>query len=158
MSVAKCIKCGKNVNLEKKNCRETMHGEYAHVKCPGDNKPVLNDNDKEQYRKLTDRIDYHMKNNSNEFLKKNGTNWRIMTSKIAKLKDDGYSYEDQIYALDETVKRQGGFGGYGHVVNTIVMIIGERDKYNKITSEIKIEKADEVKFKFDLGKNDDYEW
>lgn len=158
MSVAKCIKCGKNVNLEKKNCRETMHGEYAHVKCPGVVEAVLDDDERKQYRALTDRIKYHHENNAAGYVLTQGVNYKNLTPKIKQLKDDGYSYEDQIYALDKTVELQNGFIGYGSVVNNIVRIIAERGKQKDIVAKTEIGKTDEVKFKFDLGKNDDYEW
>ena len=47
------------------------------------------------------------------------------------LNERGYSYKDQLYALNKIVKQQGGFYGIGALENNIAEIIYERDEIKK---------------------------
>jgi len=157
MAAVKCEICGRRILTESNNWTE-KNGKYYHKKCPA-KKDVLSDDEKLEYRALTDRIKYHFDNNASEFIIDKGVNYKYLTPKIKKLKEEGYSYNDQIYALDKIVEIQGGFSGFGSVVNNISRLISERDRAEKLLKEVEINKNDgEIRFNFDLGKENDYEW
>ena len=143
-----CSVCGKRVSVGKNNCIQNDNGSYRHKKCPKTKEPT---GDHSAYKKLKERIQYHFNENAKGALLQYGLNWYGITPKIKKLKEVGYSYEDQIYALDEVVKANDGFWGYGSVEKHISRIIYQRDKHEKIKEAID-RPPEEVKFtpKFDL--------
>ena len=154
-----CAKCGRRVIVSASNCDKNMDGEYVHVKCPSEKKPNKDLMDQSLYRQLMDRVKYHQINNASGYVLTSGVNYKAVANKVKALKNEGYSYEDQLYALDEVVELQNGFCGYGAVVNNIIRIIANRDKKQEQIG--KIENKDdstEIKFDFDLSSVDDYEW
>lgn len=157
---AVCSKCGKTIRLTCSNWKE-KDGEYMHKKCPGAKGGILDDAEKIQYRALTDRVKYHFINNASDFIAKTGVNFKYLAPKIKQLKEDGYSYEDQIYALDQTVEIQGAFNGFGAMVNMIPRIIAERDRVAVITEKVKtnpIPQQEEIRINFDLSTEATFEW
>ncbi len=155
-----CADCGGKIMLNKSNWVRTPDGIYVHKKCPS-SKNKMTEEESIAYKALTDRVIYHFNNNANSFIKDKGVNFPYLTKRIKELKTQGYCYQDQLYALDRIVDIQGGFGGYGHVINNISRIITERDKQEQIKAEFKNDiknKPEEVKFSFDLGSETDFEW
>ena len=85
------------------------------------------------------------------------------SSQIKTLKDKGYSYEDQLYALEETVKAKEGFWGYSSVLNNIGWIISKRNEKLKKQEQIKkIAKNDKAAQQIydlsDMIKEDNDKW
>lgn len=153
-----CEKCGKKIFLDKSNWKVMDHGGYVHNKCPASKDSILTSEEQLSYHKLMDRIKYHQINNPKGYILETGVNYKYAAQRIKALKDDGYSYDDQLYALDKIVEIQNGFLGFGSVVNNIVRLIAERNKQQEQIDKVKTDKiTDEVKFKFDLA-DDDFSW
>ncbi len=153
-----CEKCGKKIFLDKSNWKIMDQGGYVHNKCPASKNTLLTVEEQLSYRDLMDRIKYHQINNPKGYILETGVNYKYAAQRIKGLKDDGYSYEDQLYALDKIVEIQNGFLGFGSVVNNIVRLVAERDKQQDQLSKIKTDTfTDEVKFKFDLA-DDEFKW
>ena len=115
----KCEICGREIKITGNNWVEN-NGKLYHKKCP---KEKLSDEESEKYKQLMDRITYHLNVNPRGYVCETGLNFKKVAIQIKTLKDKGYSYEDQLYALEETVKAKDGFWGYSSVLNNIGWII-----------------------------------
>ena len=106
------------------------------------------------------RITYHLNVNPAGYVKDTGLNFRKVANQIKQLKDKGYSYEDQLYALDECVKAKDGFWGYTSVCNNISWIIDKRNKLQE--KQKRAEQVNESKEKIydlsDMIKDKEDEW
>ena len=88
--------------------------------------------------KKVNKRKYDRKRSKSEYVRKNGFNWQKIMKMIKQLKKDGYSYEDQEYALHKVVAMNGIFIGYQVVVNHIAEIMSvkrEDDEYRKKMKE-----------------------
>lgn len=148
----KCPVCGNNmvVREDSKNVM-VVDGVIMHRKCP---KPKMSKEDSHDYNLLREKIKFYINTKPNPKMTKFGYNWTNIAVKIKQLKEQGYSYSDMLYSLDETVKMQGCFFGFGAVVNNIEPIMYRKKQYESI---------DEVK-KVEVGKidlkilEDDMDW
>ena len=128
----------------------------VHKKCP---KTKLTKEESQDLQKLKDKISYWLATRPKGYVVDTGLNFTKVSMQIKKLKDQGYSYKDQLYALDMVVKQQDGFYGYTAVVNNIVGIIAKKQEHDKVLQQAKTSK--ETKIGFDLGKlldGSDDEW
>ena len=155
-----CPICGKRIvkrNGEYANAKTNKDGIWVHKKCPQPKK-ITDPAEKEAYRLLRENIVNYVAFHAQGFIAERGINWMNVNVMIKKLKDDGFSYEDQSFALDEVVKMQKGFWGYGAVKNNIEAIILKRDK--KAEVQEKVVKADVPKpiVKKWKKKEDKFEW
>lgn len=153
--MTKCILCGRTIRTDGKNYRETKDG-LVHIKCPTNPLP----SESESYHKLINRIEYHMINNAKGYLAENTKiNYNKLHGQIRRLKDKGFDYNDQLYALDKTVEEMNGFWGYKCVCDRADIIIGRKRKKDKVIQECK--KHEVTQQPFDLSKltiEDSEEW
>lgn len=103
----KCQLCGKYVDSTKDNYIYE-NGVHKHIKCPPDK--VMSP----EYRNLTDRIQ--------DLAVEHGKplTWHLIGRQIQSLKDKGYDYPDQLYALNWLVEKDGEYWGYGRVEKFVV--------------------------------------
>ena len=152
-----CSVCGREIKMSCKNWK-LVDGKPRHIKCPT-GKPRLSVDDSKKYRQLMDRITYHLNINPRGYIKDTGLNFKKVANQVKDLKSRGYSYDDQLYALDECVKVKNGFWGYSSVVNNISWII---DRRNQIEAKKKKAKQSVVEQKtYDLSdmiKEKEDEW
>lgn len=156
-----CPKCKRKMVIGKKTKNYILiDSHYEHKKCP--NPPTERElNEKEDLKALRDRISYHISVNPCE--PERSFSFTYITKMIKELKDDGYSYKDQLYALDETVKMYNNkFWGYGAVKNNIYGIIAKREKVEKVRKEFEEQqKQKENKQEREISSriiDDDMEW
>lgn len=90
------------------------------------------------YRELTSRIRYHEKINPSEWVAKSqGLNFKKIANQIKMLKEKGYSYSDQLYALDYLVSYSNNtFYGYTHLVNNIDWIMEKKRQNDKKIEQV----------------------
>lgn len=131
MARVECAICGSLVNTTANNY-VFANGLHQHVKCPA-KKNVLDEEEKKLYRELTDCIKWAYV--EHKLGDKTGLNWSLITSQIKKLKEAGYSYEDQIYALKWLVDRDGGYWGYGRLEKFIEEAIAFKKKEEKYLAD-----------------------
>lgn len=152
----KCILCGRKIRSNGNNYKELPEG-YVHIKCP--TKPLVKEVNK-PYRDLMQRIEYHMINNARGYLAENTKiNYQKLYGQIRRLKDKGYDYREQLYALDKTVEEMNGFWGYKCVCDRADIIIGRKRNKDKIIRE-SVQKSTKEQ-PFDLSSlitNEEEEW
>ena len=156
--IMNCSICGREIKMNCNNWK-IVDGKTRHIKCPS-SANRLKKEEGEKYKELMNRITYHLNVNPAGYVKDTGLNFRKVANQIKQLKDKGYSYEDQLYALDECVKAKDGFWGYTSVCNNISWIIDKRNKlYEK---QKRAEQANESKEKVydlsDMIKDKEDEW
>ena len=134
----KCAKCGKNIRLTSSNWVE-RGGKFYHLKCP--KSKVLDAKESQDYKQLTDKIHNYLNTKPSDWLIHSGLNFKKVVNQIKLLKDKGYSYEDQIYALDHLVETKGAFFGYTHVVNNIQWIIEQKHKREEQLASVSQDKV-----------------
>lgn len=135
VNVVKCVVCGKDIRLKMSNWRINKDGQYEHIHCPS---KKIKEQEKEGYKKLTKKIKRYIIEQPRGYLKDNGgLNWMHVEKTIKKLRDDGYSYTDQLYALDKIVEQDNGFFGYGQVETKIGITIDKRNKKYKQIEQYK---------------------
>ena len=90
------------------------------------------------YRELTNRIRYHEKLHGSEWVRQSkGLNFKKIANQIKELKDKGYSYEDQLYALNYIVEHSNNvFFGYTHVCNNIDWIMEKKRQHDKKVEQL----------------------
>ena len=98
------------------------------------------------YRELTNRIRYHEKLHGSEWVRQSkGLNFKKIANQIKELKDKGYSYQDQLYALDYLVGYSNDtFYGYTHVCNNIDWIMEKKRQHDKKVEQIQNKKDSPV--------------
>ena len=121
----KCSKCGRNIKLGSSNWVE-RGGKFYHIKCP--KAKTLSVEESREYKELIDKVNGYLNTKPSDWLKQSGLNFMKVANQIKQLKDKGYSYQDQIYALDYLVEHKGAFFGYTHVVNNIQWIIEQKQR------------------------------
>lgn len=153
-----CPLCGKRVVPTGKNA-VIVDGHVCHRKCPNSQpvKPKQQDPDK---KLLIDEIYNQFALHAKGYIKDNGGfNHMKLLGQIEKLHDNGYSYTEQLYALNKVVESQGGFYGYTAVVNKIASIIARKRLEDEVKQKAENHKQETVSF--DLGKlmkESDDEW
>lgn len=156
--IMKCSICGKEIKMNCGNWK-LIDGKPRHVKCPA-SANRLSKEEGEKYKELMNRITYHLNVNPAGYVKETGLNFRKVANQIKALKDKGYSYEDQLYALDECVKAKEGFWGYTSVCNNIDWIIDKRNKLHE--KQKRAEQSNESEEKIydltDMIKDKEDEW
>lgn len=157
-----CPLCGKRIiqrNGEWANAC-LVDGVLTHKKCPIPKKKLPPEESK-ALKALRERITYQVTYHAKGYVKESGMNWMRVNRLIKELKNKGYSYDDQLIALDETVKIQGGFYGYGAVRNNIDKIIYRKRKKEEVMESSKPLELNHPKTEqFDLWtpEVDDFEW
>jgi hypothetical protein len=143
MSETICPICGNKmvVRDNSKNIR-IIDGVVAHKKCP---KPKMTEQESYEYKLLTDRIKYYIVSKPSDKGRKTGYNWANITNKIKQLKQQGYTYMDMLYTLEEVIKIQGCFWGFGAVVNNIDSIMYRKREAEKIVDKPKQEQIINLK-------------
>lgn len=156
-----CPLCGHRIVLRNgKYCNSTIvDGQLVHKKCPTERKKVLSESETHDFKRLTALIDNYLKQCPRGYIAEHGINWGKTTQLIKKLKNQGYSYSDQMYVLNKVVLQQHGFWGYGAVENNIAVMIGARDRKEKLLEEYEEQQKNEQKKpKRFQEKEDDFEW
>ena len=157
----KCAICGKNILLSRSNWKVvTIDGEtkYVHKRCPKRKAKITDPQELHDYKALIAEINNQLKTNPKGNIETSGLNFKKVIRQIKELKDAGYSYSAQLYALKEVVHKQGGFYGYTAVCNNIAIVMGERERREKALQSIKEYQAEQ---EYDLSvfiKEDDYDW
>lgn len=129
----KCPQCGRIIRPTGKNKNFiSVDGVLYHKKCPTETKKALSEEEKVAWNNLRDAINSYIerdrKRSKSEYVRENGFNWQKIMRLIKQLKADGYSYEDQEYALHKVVAMNGIFIGYQAVVNHIAEIMSLKQK------------------------------
>ena len=135
----------------------SVDGVLYHKKCPKTSKS--SEQEKQDLKELRDAInDYILRDkdkNPSPNIREKGFNWARITKNIKYLKENGYSYKDQLYALHKVVGN-GIFMGYQPVVNYIHAIIKQRDADKGAADRIK-SVTNEVNYDFDVPV-DEIDW
>lgn len=153
-----CSVCGKKIIPSKGNF-VLVGGQPIHKKCPKDSKSKLSKEESTDRKVLLEKVSEYLVSCPKGYVAESGLNFTKLSVQIGKLKKDGYSYKDQLYALNEVVKMQNGFWGYTAVVNNIYGIMKKKHDYDKVIEQSKT-KTEQV-VEFDLGtfmKESDDEW
>lgn len=144
-----CPICGKKIIRSGSNW--VLNGDtLVHKKCPKDTKPKLTKEESQDLLSLKNRISYWLETKPKGYVAETGLNFMRVGKQIKSLKDQGYSYKDQLYALDEIVKKQGGFYGYTAVVNSISGTMAKKNERDRALEKSKASKQTAIGF--DLGK------
>lgn len=137
----KCPQCGRIIRPTGKNKNFiSVDGVLYHKKCPTEKKNVLSEEEKVAWNNLRDAINSYIerdrKRSKSEYVRERGFNWQKIMKMIKQLKADGYSYEEQEYALHKVVAMNGIFIGYQVVVNNIAEIISLKQKTEHIEKPV----------------------
>lgn len=134
-----------------------IDGKIVHKKCP-----TINNKKKEQDPNklaLIEEVYRQFSLYAKGYIKEGGFNHYKLLNQINKLHEEGFSYQEQMYALNKIVKEQNGFYGYTAVVNNIHSIISKKRMKDNIKKDsCKNNNKDVV---FDLSKilkGGDDEW
>lgn len=144
----KCALCGRNIVSTGSNY-VIKDGTTIHKKCPTD-KVKLSTEEKQDLLSLKNRISYWLEIKPRGYVAQTGLNFMKVNVQIKKLKDDGYTYKEQLYALDKIVEKQDGFYGYTAVVNSIAGVIAKKREFDKAL--IKSKETKQTNINFDLSK------
>ena len=148
MAMAICPICGRGIRVMDNNKNAIlMDGQYCHKRCPVPKTPP---EEQQALKSLKDRITFHIVyNNRNETAMVKGFNWANINNKIKQLREEGFTYADMEYALDEVVKQQEGFWGFGSVVNNIRPIMERKRKQEQLATKT----VETVEFQYKPSKN-----
>lgn len=130
--MAVCHLCGRRIVTTGSNYI-IVDGELVHKKCPISKPKPKADPSKNELIKAV--YDYYA-TCARGYIVENGFNRYKLLNQIKQLYEQGYSYEDQHYALDKVVKMQDGFWGYTAVVNKIDCIIAKKREKDKVKESI----------------------
>lgn len=159
--------CERVIKNSGSNWTRNANGDIVHKKCPSDKEGAIAVNEKQAYTRLRDRLLFHAVNNPRGFIAEKPMNFSRAMQVVKQMHDREYSYDDILYALEETVKQQEGFWGIKAVDNKIDMLIAQRksnqQKIEKLTMEAEkaeMVKGSEVDKVVNLSHliNDDYDW
>lgn len=138
MAIVKCAACGTGINTEKLNFVFT-NDTFTHKNCPA-KKPSVAVEELDDYNELRDAIEWAFVNK--RLSDKYGLSWTIVGNQIKKLRKEGYSYKDQLYAFKYIVEQDGGYWGYGRVGKFISRAM-EHKKREEVWMKEKAEKYKE---------------
>ena len=151
-----CPICGKKVLRTGSNWA-VNDGVLIHKKCPKVTSTLSKEESRDR-KMLLDEIANLLAFKPRGYVADTGLNWMKVNRQIKQLKDKGYSYADQLYALGQVVILQDGFWGYTAVVNNIdPIMLKKREKDKVMQQALKPRQAVE----FDLSKyvsEGDDEW
>lgn len=119
-----CAICGRKIVRTGSNWL-IKDGMVIHKKCPI-NKNTLSDEDKKARRELLDKISYYIETKPSDWIAETGLNFQKIAKQIKQLKYDGYTYQEQLWALNRIVDKDGVFYGYTRVVNNIAGVIAKK--------------------------------
>lgn len=140
-----CPLCGKRVVAGRGNST-IVDGVLVHKRCPNSNKNKTQEPDMKDKKELIEAIKVHLALRPKGYVVETGLNFMKVFGQIRQLKDKGYSYKEQLYALDKVVEKQGGFYGYTSVVNNIDVIIIRKREQDRIKKEIETKKSKDILF------------
>lgn len=143
MSIVECTICGKGVKTTASNYIYA-NGIHQHKKCT--KKPTLSDEEISDYRDLRLAIEWAF--NKKRFDNKYGLNWTLVTNQIKHMREMGYSYKDQLYALKYLVELDGGYWGYGRVekfITSAMEVKNREELFRKKNEEVKPEIRQELR-------------
>lgn len=129
--MAICPLCGRRVMPSGNNCI-IVDGTLVHKKCPTATKKKSDPSKNELIKAI---YDYYAEC-PRGYIVENGFNKYKLLTQIKQLYEQGYSYEDQHYALDKVVEMQNGFWGYGAVVNKIDCILAKKHKIDEVKKSV----------------------
>lgn len=154
-----CPLCGKRIRTDKTNMI-IVDGQVVHKKCPtGKPEPKLSTEEYKEWQELLDAIARELALHAKGYVVNSGLSWEKVGRQIKALKEKGYTYKDQFFALGETVKKQDGFYGYTAVVNNIDAIMIKKKEQERIKQEIKAKKQSDIAFDLSkIMKGSDDEW
>jgi hypothetical protein len=119
VAIVECALCGRKVNTTKDNY-VFANGIHQHKHCPATS-TILSDGEKRDYKSLTDAIQWiNMKDNL-------PLNWSLIASQIKRMKEIGYSYSEQLYALKYCVSMS-KYWGYGGVEKYMPHAMAQKKK------------------------------
>ena len=153
-----CPLCGRRVVAGRGNST-IVDGKLCHKVCPTtkSQKPKLSKEESADRKLLLDTVAEYLVTCPRGYVKESGLNFTKVSVQVGKLKNDGYSYKDQLYALHEVVKMQNGFWGYTSVVNNIYGIMKKKHEYDKVVEQSKVEQVVEFDLTMVMKESDD-EW
>lgn len=142
MATVKCTICDKGVNTTGNNY-VYANSIHQHKKCP--KSPVQNDQEKKDNLALRDAIKLAIETKKHPRAEWDSAtiSWQAITQKIKKLKGEGYSDIDQLYALEYSIEKDGGFLGYGRIQTLIKAALQKREQLaedEKRTAEYELRK------------------
>lgn len=114
-----CALCGKKVDTTKDNY-VFANDIHQHKHCPKSS--ATTEEDKNDLKILKEAIQWACVRYDKP------TNWVLISTQIKELKDMGYSYADQLYALKYLVDVDGEFFGYGRLKKFIAHAMEHRKK------------------------------
>ena len=140
--MVKCEACGKKINTNINNNYNALDGVFTHKKCPPSNNDKLSPEDVKAKRELTDEIQRFQMEQSNG-IDLTTSQWGTVSRKIKELKDDGYSYQDQLFAFKWYFDKAKGnvFKGYGIIGFIIAVALVEKHKQEEISKVVNDESA-----------------
>lgn len=157
MATRTCALCGKKIMLSGNNYIVTDDSKIIHKHCPKEPKSAVEEQESRELVALRDKIKYYLDTCPLGYLAESPRiNWVKCNNQIKDLCEQGYSYEEQLYALNSIVKSMNGFFGYTAVVNRIENVISAKRARQKELVEVEVQE----KPSFDLSKllNQREEW
>jgi hypothetical protein len=119
MARAKCAVCGRNVDTSKGNC-VINEGIVTHKRCPIDT--ALTTEEQNDLKELKDAIQWVAVKYQKPL------NWVLIATQIKALRDKGYSYKDQLYALKYVVEMDKTYWGYARIEKFIIHAMEHKKK------------------------------
>jgi hypothetical protein len=129
MARVRCEVCGKLVDTQKNNY-VFANGCHQHRKCPSQPQK-LSEQDKIDRRNLTLAIESVVVKQL-KVKKLTDAQWGKIQHQIKKLKDEGYSYQDQLYAFEWYFSKNNNYMGYGIISYIIEEALADREKQEKM--------------------------
>jgi hypothetical protein len=118
-----CDVCGGYVITGKANYVYD-NGIHRHKACPVKRQPTSPEENKAR-RDLTDAIQHSAVKYGKPL------NWKLIGQQIQSLKDKGYNYADQLYALKWLVEKDGEYWGYGRLEKFIAHAMEHKRKHEE---------------------------
>ena len=136
MAKVECVVCGKGLQTTAKNSVFNS-GVWSHKRCPSREKKMTPEEIKAK-RDLTDRIQLLAIKHDRSL------NWFMITGQIKKLLEEGYSYDEQLYALNYVYdKDDSEFWGYGRVAKFVEHARAHKKKMEEYENRKQITEAKE---------------
>ena len=135
MARVKCEVCGGYVITGKTNYTYE-NGFHKHKTCPrgkSDTSP--------EETKARNELTLAIKYTSVKYGKP--LNWKLIGTQIQTLRDRGYSYEDQLYALKWVVEKDGAYWGYGRIEKFIDHALEHRRRHMEFVEKLEAQKKKE---------------
>lgn len=171
MSRQKCPLCGhyiiqRNGQYTNGKLIKAEDGQYVmvHKKCPNI-KPQMPKDEKIALSNLLNQVVIYKTTCPKGYVAQGKFNGKNVQSTVKRLYDMGYSFEDQLYALDEIVKEQGGFWGIGALENNIREVLYKRDlaeerqsQKEELIKELGDKPEEQIQDLEFFIKDNDFEW